>query len=93
MNKKHMEDTLVHEMIHAFDNCRFDVKWDDLRHHACSEVSVEFDVEYFHFEISTHTPNKLPFDFPLTLRSLLLTHLGIVADPSSQPLWRLSLDA
>lgn len=37
-NKKHMEDTLVHEMVHAFDHCRFDVKWDDLRHHACSEV-------------------------------------------------------
>jgi hypothetical protein len=33
-----MEDTIVHEMIHAFDHCRFDVKWLDLRHHACSEV-------------------------------------------------------
>jgi hypothetical protein len=34
-----MEDTIVHEMIHAFDHCRFDVNWLDLRHHACSEVS------------------------------------------------------
>lgn len=33
-----MEDTIVHEMIHAFDHCRFDVNWLDLRHHACSEV-------------------------------------------------------
>lgn len=39
MNKKHMEDTLAHEMIHAFDHCRFKVDWSNLRHHACSEVS------------------------------------------------------
>ncbi|EJT47351.1 hypothetical protein A1Q1_03822 [Trichosporon asahii var. asahii CBS 2479] len=37
MNKKHMEDTLAHEMIHAFDHCRFKVDWSNLRHHACSE--------------------------------------------------------
>lgn len=39
MNKKHMEDTLAHEMIHAFDHCRFKVDWNNLRHHACTEVS------------------------------------------------------
>jgi hypothetical protein len=39
-SKRHMEDTIVHEMIHAFDHCRFDVKWLDLRHHACSEVCL-----------------------------------------------------
>ncbi len=38
-SKRHMEDTLTHELVHAFDHCKFDVKWDDLRHHACSEVS------------------------------------------------------
>lgn len=37
-SKSHMEDTIVHEMIHAFDHCRFNVDWKDLRHHACSEV-------------------------------------------------------
>jgi len=30
--------TLVHEMIHAFDQCRARVDWCDCRHHACSEV-------------------------------------------------------
>lgn len=39
MNKKHMEDTLAHELIHAFDHCRFKVDWMNLRHHACTEVS------------------------------------------------------
>ncbi|KAL1406323.1 Mitochondrial inner membrane protease atp23 [Vanrija albida] len=38
MNKKHMEDTLAHEMIHAFDHCRFKVDWNNLRHHACTEI-------------------------------------------------------
>jgi hypothetical protein len=37
-SKRHMEDTLTHELVHAFDHCKFDVKWNDLRHHACSEV-------------------------------------------------------
>ncbi|OXB36772.1 mitochondrial inner membrane protease ATP23 [Cryptococcus neoformans] len=37
-NKKHMEDTLAHELVHAFDHCRFKVDWGNLRHHACSEI-------------------------------------------------------
>jgi hypothetical protein len=33
-----MENTMLHEMIHMFDHCRFNVNWLNLRHHACSEV-------------------------------------------------------
>ena len=32
------EKTLVHELMHAYDQCRFKVDWSDPRHHACSEV-------------------------------------------------------
>lgn len=39
LNKKHLEQTLAHEMIHWWDHCRFRVDWGDLRQHACSEVS------------------------------------------------------
>lgn len=35
----HMEDTLAHEMVHAWDHARFKVDWGDLRHAACTEVS------------------------------------------------------
>jgi inner membrane protease ATP23 len=38
-SKKHMEDTLAHELIHAYDHCKFNVDWLNLRHHACTEVS------------------------------------------------------
>ncbi|CAE6448978.1 unnamed protein product [Rhizoctonia solani] len=38
MSKSHMQDTLVHEMIHVYDHARFKVNWSDLRHHACSEA-------------------------------------------------------
>jgi inner membrane protease ATP23 len=38
--KKRMEDTMAHELIHAFDHCRFNVDWNNLRHHACSEVGA-----------------------------------------------------
>ncbi|KAF9235377.1 peptidase M76 family-domain-containing protein [Melanogaster broomeanus] len=36
--KKHMEDTLTHELIHMYDHCKFKVDWYNLRHHACSEI-------------------------------------------------------
>lgn len=39
MNKKHMEETLTHELVHMYDHCKFKVDWNNLRHHACSEVS------------------------------------------------------
>lgn len=38
LGKSHTEDTLTHEMIHAYDECRFQVDWGNLRHHACSEI-------------------------------------------------------
>ena len=38
-SKKHMEHTLTHELVHMYDHCKFDVDWNNLRHHACSEVS------------------------------------------------------
>lgn len=37
-SRSHAEDTLTHELVHAYDHCRFDVDWKDLRHHACSEI-------------------------------------------------------
>lgn len=32
------ETTLVHELIHAFDDCRSKLNWLDLKHHACTEI-------------------------------------------------------
>jgi inner membrane protease ATP23 len=39
-DKKHLEDTLAHEMVHAWDHLRWKVDEGDLRHAACTEVSV-----------------------------------------------------
>ncbi|KAA1471463.1 metalloprotease ATP23 [Dentipellis sp. KUC8613] len=38
MGKKHMENTIVHELVHMYDHAKFNVNWLDLRHHACSEI-------------------------------------------------------
>lgn len=35
---RRMESTLAHEMVHAFDHCRFKFNYNDLRHIACGEV-------------------------------------------------------
>mgnify|MGYP001569750051 FL=1 len=43
MSRNHMEDALAHELVHAWDGRRFEVKgeWgEDLRAHACTEVSA-----------------------------------------------------
>ncbi|KAI5479048.1 hypothetical protein MNV49_004330 [Pseudohyphozyma bogoriensis] len=43
-SKKHMEDALSHELVHAWDGRRFKVKgaWgEDLRAHACTEIRAE----------------------------------------------------
>ncbi|CAG8955489.1 hypothetical protein HYFRA_00010356 [Hymenoscyphus fraxineus] len=37
-DRKHLEDTLAHELVHAWDQLRWKVDWDDLRHAACSEI-------------------------------------------------------
>jgi len=37
-DKKQLEDTLAHEMVHAWDHLRWKVDWDDLKHAACSEI-------------------------------------------------------
>ena len=39
-DRKHLEDTLAHEMVHAWDHLRFKVDWADLRHAACTEVAM-----------------------------------------------------
>lgn len=40
-DRKHLEDTLAHEMVHAWDHLRWKVDWmgdKDLKHAACTEV-------------------------------------------------------
>jgi inner membrane protease ATP23 len=37
-SRKQLEDTMAHEMIHAYDHVRFKVDRWNLRHQACTEV-------------------------------------------------------
>ncbi|TVY81563.1 Mitochondrial inner membrane protease atp23, partial [Lachnellula suecica] len=37
-DRKHLEDTLAHEMVHAWDHLRWKVDYNDLRHAACTEI-------------------------------------------------------
>ena len=44
-DKKHLEDTLAHEMVHAWDHLRWKVDWagdKDLKHAACTEVCMRY---------------------------------------------------
>lgn len=37
-SKSHLEDTLAHEMVHAWDHLKFKVGSDNMRHQACTEI-------------------------------------------------------
>ncbi|KAI9469868.1 MAG: peptidase M76 family-domain-containing protein [Benjaminiella poitrasii] len=37
-SKSHAEVTMVHEMIHMYDDRKFNVDWYNLKHQACSEI-------------------------------------------------------
>ena len=38
-NQAHLEETLSHEMLHAYDHLRYQVDWqNNLRHAACTEI-------------------------------------------------------
>ncbi|CAN8068883.1 unnamed protein product [Agarophyton chilense] len=36
--QEHTSNTLVHEAVHAFDQCRAKIDWANCVHHACSEI-------------------------------------------------------
>ena len=55
-----MENTVAHELIHAYDQCRAGkrMNWSDVRQHACSEVraanlSGDCPVSYTHLTLPT----------------------------------------
>ncbi|CAI5758091.1 unnamed protein product [Candida verbasci] len=37
-NKYELEDILTHELIHVYDYLKFNMSYDNLRHHACTEI-------------------------------------------------------
>ncbi len=40
-NRGHQEDTMAHEMVHAWDHLKWKVESDNLRHQACLEVCFD----------------------------------------------------
>jgi len=38
LEKETFENTLVHELVHAYDQCRAKIDWSNCLHHACTEV-------------------------------------------------------
>jgi hypothetical protein len=53
-SRGHMEDTIMHELVHMYDHTKFKVDWSNLRHHACSEVRV------FTGSLHMFTDSRLP---------------------------------
>jgi inner membrane protease ATP23 len=39
-NRGHQEDTMAHEMVHAWDHLKWKVEADNMRHQACLEVNI-----------------------------------------------------
>ncbi|KAJ1990667.1 Mitochondrial inner membrane protease atp23 [Coemansia thaxteri] len=50
MGKYHLETTMAHEMVHAYDDANFNIDWYNLEHHACTEIraaSLSGDCTWF----------------------------------------------
>ncbi|KAJ2898778.1 Mitochondrial inner membrane protease atp23 [Coemansia aciculifera] len=48
--KGHLETTMAHEMVHAYDDRNFNLDWYNLEHHACTEIraaSLSGDCSWF----------------------------------------------
>ncbi|KZT58320.1 hypothetical protein CALCODRAFT_495047 [Calocera cornea HHB12733] len=37
-DRQKMEDTILHEMVHGYDRVKFELDWQNCRHHACTEI-------------------------------------------------------
>ena len=86
MSRKHMEDALAHELVHAYDSRRFrpiagDDSWaEDLRAHACTEVSI----------ILVSGCSLAPKEKPMLNADSVRRHSPL-ADPGREPLGRLQI--
>lgn len=38
LEKESFEHTVIHELVHAYDQCRAKIDWKNCLHHACTEV-------------------------------------------------------
>jgi hypothetical protein len=64
-DRKHLEDTLAHEMVHAWDHLRWQVDWMgdlDLKHAACTEVRCPFLSSLRGYSQLTSSPPDPGFD-------------------------------
>ena len=43
--RRKLSDTLVHELVHAYDQCRAKIEWKDCIQHACAESEHLHSVE------------------------------------------------
>lgn len=75
-DKKHLEDTLAHEMVHAWDHLRWKVDWagdKDLKHAACTEVCMRYFRSFSLF--SSALNSHLHLQLRLRLRLHLHRHI------------------
>lgn len=61
-NQGHVEDTIAHEMVHAYDYLRFKVDRWNLRHQACTEVSAACVIGD-RWETDSRTDSRFDFEW------------------------------
>jgi inner membrane protease ATP23 len=83
-SKTHMEHTLVHELVHMYDQCVFKVDWNNLRHHACSEVGVIGIAPVFSWRLTRDSNQRpmMPFRSGPTVLAGIVNGLGNCAEGS-----------
>ncbi|KAK7543016.1 mitochondrial inner membrane protease Atp23 [Phyllosticta citricarpa] len=81
-NKGHVEDTIAHEMVHAYDYMRFKVDRWNLRHQACTEIRASTLSGECRFTREFFTRGQLKFTQQLQECVRRRATLSLMARPS-----------
>eukprot|EP00842_Homolaphlyctis_polyrhiza_P005777 jgi/Hompol1/61/HPOL_003977-RA len=96
MSKQHTEDTMAHELIHAYDFCTVKINWNRCRDVACSEIRAaalsgdcRFSRELMrgHFGIVKHFQDCVRRRAVLSLKTLPKCQGDGVAEDAVRSVW------
>ncbi|KAJ3069891.1 Mitochondrial inner membrane protease atp23 [Podochytrium sp. JEL0797] len=95
-NRQHMEETITHELIHAFDHCTTTINWKSPEQHACAEIRAvnlsgecrfTRELRRGNFQIARHHQACVRRRALLGLKMLPGCETGTVAEDAIRLVW------
>ncbi|KAI9330066.1 peptidase M76 family-domain-containing protein [Obelidium mucronatum] len=96
LDRQHMEDTVTHELVHAFDHCTTNINWKSPEQHACAEIRAvnlsgecKFTREFRrgNFQIARHHQACVRRRAILGVKMLPGCETGTIAEDAVRVVW------